>query len=169
VLGVDGGYAGCEIDVGETLSLSFSQAVQVSNVNLGLLYAGPVFDNVQEKGRLTATLADHSTIVSYIMATDDTTAWVSQGTVLNVQPAVQYSGGQWSWADPFGNAAVTSITFEAVPSVPRADCPWCSVQSSYGLYSVTADVAPVPEPGTMALGLAGVGVIGFLLRRRRHG
>jgi MYXO-CTERM domain-containing protein len=43
------------------------------------------------------------------------------------------------------------------------------VQSSYGLYSVTADVAPVPEPGTMALGLAGVGVIGFLLRRRRHG
>jgi len=34
-------------------------------------------------------------------------------------------------------------------------------------YSVTMSATPVPEPGTMALLLAGVGAMAFLVRRRR--
>ncbi len=33
-------------------------------------------------------------------------------------------------------------------------------------YSVTMSATPVPEPGTLGLMLAGVGVVGFLVRRR---
>ena len=34
-------------------------------------------------------------------------------------------------------------------------------------YSVTMSATPVPEPGTLGLMLAGIGVVGFLAKRRR--
>lgn len=161
-LGVSGGAAGCEIDLGESLTLSFSQAVHVSNLNLAFLYSGPEFDDHQEMGLLTATLADHSTVQAAIMAIGPTTAVVTDGDVTNVQPAMYYSAGSWSWDNPFLDAPVTSIKFETGPYQEGVGS-----QSDYALYSVSA--AAVPEPGAMTLALAGIGAIGFLARRRRIG
>jgi PEP-CTERM motif len=40
--------------------------------------------------------------------------------------------------------------------------------ANLGVYSVTLQAAPVPEPSTYALMLAGLGVMGFIARRRRE-
>lgn len=39
--------------------------------------------------------------------------------------------------------------------------------SAGGSYVLTSTITPVPEPGTMALVLAGLSVVGFIARRRR--
>ena len=36
-----------------------------------------------------------------------------------------------------------------------------------GAYSFIASASPIPEPGTYALMLAGIGVVGFMAFRRR--
>jgi hypothetical protein len=41
--------------------------------------------------------------------------------------------------------------------------------SQGGFYSITSTVAPVPEPETYAMLLAGLGVVGSLYRRRKNG
>lgn len=38
-----------------------------------------------------------------------------------------------------------------------------------GFYTFTAVAAPIPEPGTYAMLLAGLGVVGFIAARRRRG
>jgi PEP-CTERM motif len=40
--------------------------------------------------------------------------------------------------------------------------------ANLGAYAVTLQAAPVPEPSTYALLLAGLGVVGFVARRRRE-
>jgi hypothetical protein len=36
-----------------------------------------------------------------------------------------------------------------------------------GLYTITSTLAPVPEPETYAMLLAGLGAVGFMARRRK--
>ena len=65
--------------------------------------------------------------------------------------------------NPFGNVAATKLVFTAVNSNLCQTQGACNNQSDYVLSSVTA----VPEPGTYALLVAGLGVVGFAARRRR--
>jgi hypothetical protein len=65
--------------------------------------------------------------------------------------------------NPFGNGAVTSLVFSSLAS-SLCQANYCGNQSDYVVTTVNA----VPEPGTYALMAAGLGVIGFLSRRRRQ-
>ena len=52
-VGIAGGRTGGEIDIGETITGSFSKGVSVSAITLGLLFDGPEYKDVNEVARLT--------------------------------------------------------------------------------------------------------------------
>lgn len=165
-VGVTGGASGNEVDIGEWMTASFSAGLLVGNVHLAYLFDGPEFNDVNEVAKLTATLSGGGTLVSTLTAVGATTAIASMGSagIVAGQDANSVGAALWSWDNPFGNALVTSITFEALPGLPAPGCNVCTNQSDYSLYSVTA---AVPEPGSVALMAAGLGMMGFIARRRR--
>lgn len=165
-VGVTGGASGNEIDIGESMTASFSAGLHVGNVHLAYLFDGPEYNDVNEVARLTATLFGGGTLSSTLTAIGATTAIASMGSagIVAGQDANSVGAALWSWDNPFGNALVTSITFEALPGLPAPGCSVCNNQSDYSLYSVAA---AVPEPGSVALMAAGLAVMGFVARRRR--
>lgn len=163
-VGVSGGPGGNEIDIGEWMTASFSAGLYVGNVHLAYLYDGPEYNDVNEVAQLTATLFGGGTVVSTLTAVGTTSAIASMGSasIIGGQDANNVGAALWSWDNPFGNALVTSITFEALPGACGAGP--CTNQSDYSLYNMTA---AVPEPSSYALMVAGLGVMGFIARRRR--
>ena len=113
-IGVTGKTQG-EIDIGETIVGSFSQAVNIKNFKVGLLFDGPEYGDVNEKAKISVKFKNDSIQDFYLTAVGETTAlWSgSGGSVLNLSKAKNALGGAWEVSNPFGNALVKSITFGA--------------------------------------------------------
>lgn len=81
--------------------------------------------------------------------------------------------GSGSFVSGFGfdstsiTASVTPLTAGLYYYLVSAAVGSGAVAGSYTLTSLVSPVAPVPEPETYALMLAGLGAVGFMLRRRR--
>jgi hypothetical protein len=165
-LGVTGGRTGDEIDIGETVTMSWAQGMKITQFSVGVLYNGPEFGDWAEKAQVTAWSGDMLVGVGVLQvdAVNDTMASFSGtgfGTVTNLSPATESQGGGWRVDNPFGHAMVTKLEFTALES-SLCGTKSCTNQSDYTLSSVTA----VPEPGTYAMLLAGLGALGFVARRR---
>lgn len=171
-VGVAGGRTSGEIDIGtstapaEFITLKFDQEQIVSSFRIGLLYNGPEYGDVKEVARITA---DDS--VYYLRATSVEgraqwldSSWNLLSTINYEYGTTQGVGAVINMVNPFGAALIGSLTFEAV----RGTCysGTCNNQSDYNLVNVST-VTPVPEPGTYALMLAGLGAVGWIARRRR--
>jgi len=176
-VGVKGATAG-EIDVGERITGTWTGLREVESFTLGLLYNG---DRIRSDGKAEyddwaeiakVSILQGSTWVHGLLRTtadDHIAQWSFGGTTVNVAAeldAVTDKGAVWKVTDPFGEALASGIRFEAKTSAYCVD--WdskCSNQSDYNLVQVVT--APVPEPGTYALMLAGLSAVGFVARRRR--
>ena len=142
-----------EIDKNEWIFADFTDARVISNLTLGLLFDGPEYNDSKEKAFIYVTYFDNSTAEFKLQAQGSTSAlWTGLGSVSNLSPAEEGLGGVWSIDNPFGATAVKSIVFTS-----HAD------KSDYTLYSVTA----VPEPESYAMLAVGMGLIGFMTRRRK--
>lgn len=153
-----------EIDIGETIKGSFSQAVQIKSFSVGLLFNGPEYNDVKEKAVVSVMYADNSKASFSLIATGDRSAtWSVPGITVNMlSQATAGKGGAWSVVNPFGNKLVKSIAFGA--DYGTAGCRGCTNQSDYTFMSVTA---AVPEPETYAMLLAGLAAIGAMVRRKK--
>jgi hypothetical protein len=165
-VGIAGGRTAGEIDIGETLTGSFSKEVIVSSLNLALLFDGPEYNDVKEVAKMLVSFADGGTASYYLTATGvHTAAWTGEGTVLSIgSGAVNGGTGAWQINNPFGTRSVDSIVFTAVKGYPMSSCHSCDNQSDYTFVSMT--VMAVPEAHTSAMMFAGLLMIGGLAARR---
>lgn len=163
--GVQGGAAGAEIDIGEAIVGNFgSVGVGFSQIVLGLLFNGPEYGDTNEVAKIGVTYADNTTDSFTFTATGNTSAiWSGAGTWANLSPAINGKGGVWAINNPFVTKLVKSLTFTAVAGA-CVETATCTSQSDYTLVSVTA----VPEVETSAMMLAGLGLMGAIVRRRKQ-
>jgi hypothetical protein len=157
-----------EIDIGEVISGSFSKGVVVKNFTVGLLFDGPEYSDVNEVAQVSVLYKGDKKATNFTLtAIGRTTAvWSgSNGTVTNLFPADNGNGGAWKvGSNPFGNKAIESIYFTSVTGIKATSCSSCTNQSDYTFNSITA---AVPEPETYALLLAGLGLMGAVVKRRK--
>ena len=167
-VGIAGGRTDGEIDIGETLTGTFSKEVIVSSINLALLFDGPEYGDVKEVAHLLVTFADdlNNPFEFWLTATGvHSYAWTGEGVVTSIgSGAVDGGTGAWQLDNPFGTRAVKSIEFTADKGYPYTNCSKCSNQSDYTFVSMT--VIPVPEADKSAMMLAGLLVVGGLAARR---
>lgn len=165
-VGISGGRTNGEIDIGETLTGSFSKEVIVTSLNLALLFDGPEYKDVKEVAKMLVSFADGGTASYYLTATGvHTAAWTGEGSVLSLgSGAVDGGTGAWQINNPFGFRSVDSIVFTAVKGYPKSTCHTCDNQSDYTFMSMV--VTPVPEANTSAMIFAGLLMLGGLTVRR---
>jgi hypothetical protein len=165
-VGIAGGRTDGEIDIGETLTGTFSKEVIVSSINLALLFDGPEYNDVKEVAKMLVSFADGGTGVYYLTATGvHTAAWTGEGSVVSIgSGAVDGGTGAWQLNNPFGFRSVDSIVFTAAKGYPNSHCKNCDNQSDYTFVNMT--VIPVPEADKSAMLFAGLLVVGGLAARR---
>jgi hypothetical protein len=155
-LGVAGGSAGGEIDLGQSLQVSFLSTTTLQSLTLAFLYDGPEFSDPQE---IALTIATGGTTHNYaLQITGETSAnWNGPGSVLNHSPANATGGGVWEITNPFGTDAISVLSLS---SGGRG-----SDFSLQGFSSSGLNAASVPDGGATAV-LLGLGLMGFGLVRR---
>jgi hypothetical protein len=165
-VGIAGGRTDGEIDIGETLTGTFSKEVIVSSINLALLFDGPEYSDVKEVAKMLVSFADGGTGVYYLTATGvHSAAWTGEGSVVSIgSGAVDGGTGAWELNNPFGFRSVDSIVFTATKGFPNSTCHKCDNQSDYTFVNMT--VIPVPEADTTAMMFAGLLLMGGLATRR---
>jgi len=165
-VGIAGGRTNDEIDIGETLTGTFSKEVIVSSINLALLFDGPEYSDVKEVAKMLVSFADGGTGVYYLTATGvHSAAWTGEGSVVSIgSGAVDGGTGAWELNNPFGFRSVDSIVFTATKGFPNSTCHKCDNQSDYTFVNMT--VIPVPEADTTAMMFAGLLLMGGLATRR---
>jgi hypothetical protein len=161
--GITGRTITDEIGIGETLVMNLGSSYTIKSFQVGVLYDGPEFGDVNEKAQVS--FFDGANLLgSFVLtATGATSAgWTGAGTVSNLSPAAQSGAGHWK-VDGLGIANVSRIAFTALTGSCGAAGGSCNNQSDFMVTNVTA----VPEPGTYAMLLAGLGALGFMAKRRK--
>ena len=163
ILGVTGGASGNEIDIGESLTISFETAQIFSSLTLGLLFDGPEYLDYNE----IAAVDVNGGISVYNLTANGTTSasWTGSGSVAALGSAVDGGWGGWEISNPFGNTSITSLKLYPLSSLPAPDGtePTRTNESDFGLHAFSTTA--VPDDG-ITLILLGLGLSGLAVGRR---
>jgi len=165
--GVQNGAVPTEIDIlnDEYIRITFDTPQVIELIELGRLFEEGSFDDqVDERAEIIAGRDGASNLLGLLTVIDASNAsWTgSVSTPTNLSLGNESGAGVWRILDPFGDNAVTSLTFDpwGWPGLVREDG---GQNSDFALLTITT----IPEPHTAALfglGLAGLAILG---RRQR--
>jgi hypothetical protein len=163
-VGVAGGPAGPETDLGQAITVAFSNPILISAINIAFLFDGPEFGDFQEKAVITANLLGGGTATGTLTSVFDAmptgTGFGGGASIVQLSPPSAGNAAVWALNNPFG-AWVTGLTFTAIDGT--CGVAPCDNQSDYSIERISA---AIPEPSTYAMLLAGLAVIGFMVRKR---
>jgi hypothetical protein len=112
-LGVSGGPSGGEIDIGQTLNVSFPEPHAVTAIQILFLFNGPEFDDKDETAQVTTSQGAYT--LSVRNSPDDATAdWTGPGVVTKCGTTLGDGTGCFLITNPFPSP-VSSMAFTALP------------------------------------------------------
>jgi PEP-CTERM motif len=173
VQGVTDGEIDWRHGASESITVSFAQATGIGSLTLGLLFNGPEYNDVREVASIRIN-GDSTDYTLRATGHDNVAQWFHGSSFLGNINYVPGGGTQLGEAgavtlfSPFGQRNVHQIRFSAAEGWGGNSCGvfgtgLCFNQSDYNVVAI----APVPEPETYVLMLAGLGAVGFMARRRR--
>jgi hypothetical protein len=161
--GVQTGAVPAEIDIlnDESIVITFDTPQVIDLIEIGRLFAeGSFGDGVNERAEIIVEREGASPLVGLLTVIDASNAsWTgSVSTPINLSLGNESGAGVWRVIAPFGENAVTSLTFDPFgwPNITPQDG---GQNSDFALLTITA----TPEPHTAALfglGLAGLAILG---------
>ncbi len=149
---------GSEVDLGQSITISFLSPQIFNSLTLGMLFDGPEYGDGNERA---GAYPNGSPVPFILTATGETTATWSllTSTVTNLSPATDYVGaGIWSIQNPFGDLQITSLTLTPLSSGSTGS------ESDFGL--VAFQTRGVPDLGS-TLGLFLLSLAGLATLRRK--
>jgi hypothetical protein len=158
-VGVAGGSVDGEIDGAESIDFAFlSGGVKVKKLSIAFLYAAGNFgDNPGEVAKFSTSAGD------FLLTVTGTTSatWTGLGTAVNSSIASEAGGGKWTITgdDIFGEC-IDSLRLMSgnVGTSKKADFSFVCLEFE--------QCKAVPLPSAAGMGLAGLGLVGGLRRRR---
>jgi hypothetical protein len=177
------------LNIGKEMMMKISKSVlAVAALALGSVSAQAATDNwgTHDFAEVGAKVVSGS-FVDYFLFTLDPAATVTSTVVANNNLNIlNIESGKYSlWSDGgdgVGGAAdaqIASFTFDGTTGstfnslILSTGSYFYKVEGNVaqgafaGLYTITSTLAPVPEPSTYAMLLAGLGAVGFMARRRK--
>lgn len=115
-LGVQGGAAANEVDVGEHLGIQLPNAYSVTAIQVLFLYNGPEFSDVNEEVAITTTDAGTNTQHVYTLraSAENTASWNGAGQVVNCGATSSTGTGCFLITNPFPpDVPIGSVSFTA--------------------------------------------------------
>ncbi len=138
-LGVVGGSAGNEIDIGEQLNVQLPAGYTVTALQILFLFNGPEFgDNTEQASITTTDPATNATNTYTLTATaEDTAVWTGPGTVSNCGATTSSGTGCFLIKNPFPlDASVNLLGFTASGNA-TSDFSIGKIEAGvYGVYGV---------------------------------
>jgi len=166
-IGVQNGAVPTEIDIlnDEYIRITFDTPQVIELIEIGRLFEQGSFDDeVDERAEIIGERDGAGNLVGLLTVIDASNAsWTgSASTPTNLSLGNESGAGVWRILAPFGDNAVTSVTFDPYewPGINPQDG---GQNSDFALLTITT----IPEPHTAALfglGLAGLAILG---RRQR--
>lgn len=164
--GIGGGYSDAEIDLNsEKLTVEYDNPTVITELIFSLLYPNKGWDDVvDEVARVTVVTP--TSLVGDLTALSSTSAsWTGSGSlVINLDPAVEPTGGVWKISMPFGSQLVQKLEFT---SVAVAGGPIDATNSDFGIVSITNSDSQVPEAASVLLTGMGLVLFGGISRKWR--